>query len=176
MQFHEEVRAFLEAQAFAVVCLDLDLGRGREGVIVVKASGDLLSGLDRSQARIDTGWIVENTESGPILCLLVKVGGEGVGELAGEAYFDPADDEDLAMLRRLAGQERLFVVFLDEAIAPVWTVEVAWDELKRLEVEQALDRAEELLETSEIYDPERARNTFQRSFSLDQLLSRAFPD
>ncbi len=176
MELHEEVRAFLEAQAFAVVCLDLDLGRGPEGVVVVKASADLISGVKGEARRVDTAWIVERTESGPVLCLLVRVGKGGVGELAGEAYFDPGDQEDLSVLRRLLAQDRLFVAFLDETLVPAWTAELPWDEVKRLGVEQALDRAEQLLEETEIYDPDRARRSFQADFSLDRLLSRAFPD
>ncbi len=175
MQVSDEVKAFLRTQGFAVLVLELDLGQGPEAVVVVKSTRDVVAALRERGAPVELGWVVERTEDGPVLCLVLRCEQEGVGELAGEAFFDPADPADLALLRRLATQERLRAAFLDEDLEPVWVAAVAWDDVRRLEADQVRDRAEELLEQAPGYDFARAKERFHRDVPLDRLLSRALP-
>jgi hypothetical protein len=176
MKVGEEVKGFLRGQDFAVLCLELDLGLGPEAVVVVKATGDLLARLRDARARVEVGWALERTTRGPALCLVVRCAAGGVGELAGEAYFDPGNEEELGLLERLAGQERLGAAFLDEELEPVWLAEAEWGEVRRLEAEQVRDRAEELLEWAQEYDFEAAKGIFQENLPLERLLARVFGD
>ncbi|MDW7709149.1 MAG: hypothetical protein SCH98_01650 [Deferrisomatales bacterium] len=171
---NEEVKRFLRGRDFAVLCVVLDLGGGPEAVVVVKSTADLLAGLRLAQAPVEMGWALERTPHGPVLCLVVRCAGDGVGELAGEAYFDPADQEDLSLLERLAGQERVRAAFLDEELQPVWLAEEEWDEVRRLETEQVRDRLEELRERCRQYDFEAAKRAFQDELPLARLLDRVF--
>ncbi len=176
MRVGEDVRRFLRGQDFAVLCLEIDLGLGPEGVVVVKATRDVLDRLRDARARVEVGWALEQTTRGPALCLVIRCAAGEVGELAGEAYFDPGDEGDVGLLERLAGQERLRAAFLDEELEPAWLAEAEWDEVRRLETEQVRDRAEELLERSQEYDFEAAKGMFQEDFSLEPLLARVFGD
>ena len=176
MQVDEAFRAYLKDQAFAVLCLEMDLGSGPEAVLLVKTNRDLADGLRGAEAAVHLGWLVEETATGPLLCLLFLCGQDGVGELGGESYFDVATEEDRELLGRLAAQERLPVAFLDEELEVAWFRALPWPELERLAVEQALDRSEELLERTANYDFEAAREELQQRFTLDQLVERAFPD
>jgi len=175
MQVSDEVKAFLRTQGFAVLALELDLGQGPEAVVVVKATRDVVGALRGREAPVEVGWLVERTDDGPVLCLALRCEEAGVGELAGEAFFDPADPDDLALLGRLATQERLRVAFLDEELEPAWVAALPWDEVRRLETDQARDRAEELLERAPGYDFARAKERFHRDVPLDVLLGRALP-
>ncbi|MDF1556322.1 MAG: hypothetical protein P1P84_24865 [Deferrisomatales bacterium] len=176
MQVDEAFQAYLKDQAFAVLCLEMDLGSGPEAVLLVKTNRDLAEGLRAAEAAVHLGWLVEDTATGPVLCLLFLCGQDGVGELGGESYFDVAAEEDRQLLGRLATQERLAVAYLDEELQVAWFRALPWPELDRLAVEQALDRAEDLLERTESYDPEAAREELQQRLTLDQLVERVFPD
>ena len=103
MELGEEVRAFLEDATFVTLCLPVDLGRGEEAIVVVKASGEVLEGLRDAGADVAVGWVVEDTARGPVACLVVRATAPGLGELDGEAYFDVGDQGDwnlLGLLRR----------------------------------------------------------------------------
>lgn len=175
MQVSEEVRRFLADQAFAVVAMNLDLGSGEEVVVLVKTRRDMAEALRAARAPVETGWVVETTAHGPVVCWLVRCEASGAGDLVGEVYLDPADPSDLGLLESLARQERVRVGFLDEDLEPAWVAELAWDEVRRLEAEQVRDRAEELLERAEVYDFEGAKDAFQERYSLDALVERVFP-
>ena len=174
MQVDEAFKEYLRGQAFAVMCLEMDLGIGGEAVLLVKASRDLVDGLREAKAGVRLGWLVEDTTTGPLLSLLFVCGQEGVGELAGESYFDIAAEEDHRLLDHLGRQERLNVAFLDEELEVAWFHSLPWPELRRLAAEQAADRAEELLERAENYDFEAAKEEQQQRLSLDQLLAKVF--
>jgi len=176
MQIDDAFKAHLKEQAFVLLCVELDLGAGPEAVLLVKTDRDLVDRLHTAEAPLGLGWRVEGTTAGPVVCLLALCGQAGVGELAGESYFDVALAEDRRLLERLTAQERLPVAFLDEELAVAWFRPLPWPELERLAVEQALDRAEELLERTESYDFAAAREELQQRFSLDQLVDRVFPD
>ncbi len=176
MQLSDELKGLLETLPFAAVCLPLDLGRGPEAVLVVKATADLLGGLKAAEAPVAVGWVVEATARGPAVCLVLRAEAPGVGELAGELYFDPSDPGDDEALGLLAAQERLKVTLLDEDLHVAWVADVPWGELRRLEAEQVRDRAAELLERCPEYDLEAARALFQDAVPLDRLLARAFPE
>jgi hypothetical protein len=175
MQISEELRAFLEAAPFAVVCVPLDLGTGDEAAVLVKSTRDAIEGLRGADARIEVGWAVESTERGPVVCLLFRTAGEGAGDLVGEAYFDPSDEGDRRLFELLSRQEVLRVGFLDEELSIGWVRELAWGELRRLEADQVRDRAEQWLESMPEYDFDSARELFQERFALDELLERVFP-
>ncbi len=175
MNVGPETLEFLRQQSFAVLCLELELGRGPEAVVVVKSTGDVVGSLRERRAKVAAGWTVHGTAHGPVVSLVVRAGDDRVGELAGEVYFDVGSDEDQALLQRLAGQEVLRFAFLSEDLEPVWLAETAWDEVRRLETEQVTDRAEELLERTEDYDFEKAKTLFQEAFPLDRLLERVLP-
>jgi hypothetical protein len=175
MQVDEAVKAYLREQSFVVLCLEMDLGSGPEAVVLVKTQRDLVDGLRGAQAAVHLGWLVEMTESGPLLCLLFLCGQAGVGELGGESYFDVAEAADRSLLGLLAAQERLPVAFLDEELAVAWFLPLPWPELDRLAAEQAMDRTEELLERTEYYDFEAAREELQQRLTLDQMVQRVFP-
>jgi hypothetical protein len=170
----EEVKAFLRERDFAVLCLELDLGSGPETALVVKATGDLLAGLRKAEAPVEVGWAQGRTPDGPVACLVLRCAATGVGELAGEAYFDFSDAGDLVLLERLGRQERLRVAFLDEELSPVWLAEVPWGELLRLEAEQVRDLADELGERGAPYDFQAAKADFEERLPLDRLLARVF--
>lgn len=174
MQLSEELKAYLEEVPFAALCVALDLGHGEEAVLVVKASGDLLSSLREAKAPVKAGWIVEATDQGPVVCLLVRSESPGVGELLGEVYFDASSPEDREMLDHFGRQEAIRAVFLDDDAKAVWSAEIPWDEVRRLEAEQVADRAEELLERAETYDFAAARDGFQEEVPLDRMVARAF--
>ena len=176
MKVDEAFKEYLKGQAFAVLCLEMDLGSGPEAVLLVKTDRDLAEGLREASAAVRLGWVVQDTSAGPLVCLLFLCGQEGVGELGGESYFDVGAPEDRDLLGRLAAQERLPVTFLDEGLEVVWFQALPWPELDRLAVEQAVDRAEELLERAENVDFEAAREELQGQFTLDQLVEKAFPD
>jgi hypothetical protein len=170
----EEVKGFLRERDFAVVCLELDLGSGPEAALVVKATGDLLADLRKAEALVEVGWAQGRTPDGPVACLVLRCFASGVGELAGEAYFDLSDEGDLGLLERLGGQERLRVAFLDEDLAPVWLAQAPWGELLRLEAEQVRDLAGELGERGAPYDFQAAKADFEERMPLDRLLARVF--
>ncbi len=172
MRIDEQVRAYLKSLNFAVLCVAVDLGAGDEGLVVVKTTGDAIEALKGASARVEVGWIAEPTGAGPVVCLVVRAGAHSTGELVGEVYFDPENDDDLALLETVAGQQRLRVAFLDEDLEPGWLAEVPWDEWRRLQVEQVRDRAEQLLEQAEAYDFDAARDAFQERFTLDDLTAR----
>lgn len=174
MKVSEDVKEFLRQRDFAVVCLELDLGSGPEAALVVKATGDLLADLRKAEALLEVGWAQERTPGGPVVCLVLRCAASGVGELAGEAYFDFSDEGDLDLLERLGGQERLRVAFLDEDLAPVWLAQAPWDELLRLEAEQVGDLAGELGERGMPYDFQAAKADFEERVPLDRLLARVF--
>lgn len=176
MQLSDELRSYLEQAPFAALCVALDLGHGREAVLVVKSTGDLLESLRAAAAPVDTGWAVEETPHGPVVCLLVRCAKERVGELLGEIYFDAASPDDREMLELFGSQAVVRAVFLDEDAKAVWSAEVGWDEVRRLHAEQVADRAEELLERAEACDFAAARIAFQEQLPLDRLVARAFPD
>ncbi|GAB4266859.1 MAG: hypothetical protein Kow0092_19930 [Deferrisomatales bacterium] len=176
MEIGEELKAFLQAQAFAAVCLAVDAGEGKEAVVLVKSSRDLTSGLREAEAAPELGWVVEQTRRGPVVCLVLRAEGAAVGDLSAEIYFDAADPADGDLLDHLARQPRVRVVFVDEEIEPVWMAELPWDEIRRLEAEQVRDRAAELLERSPVYDFEQAKELFQTRTSHGRLLARAFPE
>jgi hypothetical protein len=158
-----------------VLCVSADVGQGEEAVILVKSSRDLLSGLKEAQVPVDLGWVAENTSKGPCVCLVVRAQGADVGELVGEVYFDAGDEEDRRLVRLLGSQPRLQVAFLDEELDIAWLVALPWGEIRRLEAEQAWDRAEFWLERSPEYDFQGAKALFQESVGLDRLVERAFP-
>ncbi len=171
----DALKEYLKAQSFAVLCVGMDVGHGIEAVVIVKSSRDLLDGLRAAQARPELAWLVDRTEAGPILCLVTRTHAETVGSLAGETYFDPTSDLDRDLLKRLTEQTAVRMVYLDEDAEVVWLAEVAWDEIRRLEAEQVLDRAEQILDRTKGYDFARAKELFQDSVTLDDLLDRAFP-
>lgn len=175
MRVNPEILEFLRQSPFAALCLELDLGRGPEAVVVVKSTADLLASLRERQAKVSAAWAVHPTAHGPVVCLAVRAGEEARGELGGEVYFDVADEEDLSLLRRLAGQTALRFAFLSEELEPAWLAEAPWDEVRRLETEQVTDRAEEFAERAEELDFEKAKAVFQEAFSLDRLLERTAP-
>jgi hypothetical protein len=175
MQLSDDVRRFLEGAPLAALCLPLDLGRGQEAVLVVKGTLDLLEGLRAAAAPVDVGWVLEPTARGPVLCLVVRSGAAGVGDLLAEVYFDVADPGDALLLERLAGQAGLRVAFLDEDLGVAWAPELAWDEVRALEADQMRDRAEELRERTEAYDFDAAKELFQEALGLEGLEARAFP-
>jgi hypothetical protein len=170
----ESLKRHLEAQSFAVLCVGMDLGQGVEPILIVKSSRDLLDSLRAAGAAPEAAWLVHRTDLGPVICLVVRAQAEGVGLLAGETYFDPAGRGDRELLRSLTSRPRLRVVFLDEDLELEWPAEIPWDEVRRLETEQVIDRAEELLESVRSYDFLKAKESFQETFPLDQLLAKAF--
>ncbi|NTU59931.1 MAG: hypothetical protein HGA98_02605 [Deltaproteobacteria bacterium] len=176
MQISEELKAYLDSVSFAALCTELDLGHGPEAVLVVKSTEDALTALRDHGARVELGWVVEATDAGPVVCLVLRARAEGVGDLVGEIYFDPSSAEDRETLSRFQRQDAVRAVFLDEESAAVWTASVAWDEIRKLEAEQVDDRAEELLERAEHVDFDEARAAFQGSVPLEALLARAFGD
>jgi len=171
----ESVKRYLEAQSFAVLCVGMDLGQGTEPVLIVKSSRDLLDSLRAAGAQPEVAWMVHRTDLGPVVCLVVRTQAEGVGSLAGETYFDPAGEGDRELIGSMTSRTRLRVVFLDEDMELEWVAEIPWDEVRRLETEQVIDRAEELMESAKSYDFSKAKENFQDSVPLDQLLARAFP-
>ncbi|GAB6063785.1 hypothetical protein [Deferrisoma palaeochoriense] len=175
MRMAEEIREFLAEEPFAVVAVGLDLGQGEEAVLLVKTRRDVAEALKGAGAPVEAGWAVEATEHGPVACWLVRCEAPGAGELLGEVYFDPEDPADRDYLRRLAGQAEVRVGFLDEDLEPVWLAQLQWDEARRLEAEQVLDRLEELLERCESADFEAAKAAFQEAHPLDALVERLFP-
>lgn len=175
MKMNETVKSLLESQPFAVVCLSVDLGNGEEALLLVKSSTDLIVSLREASAPVQFGWVVERTERGPALCSVIRVRDEAVGELAGEVYFDPADEADRELLKRLSTQARLRAAFLDENLGVAWLADIPWDEVRRLQVEQVCDRAEELLERTEDYSFEEAKALFQDRMPLGRILQMAFP-
>ena len=176
MQVDEAFKEYLRTQPFTVVCLKMDLGAGDETVVLVKAGRDGVEGLRAADAPARLGWLVENTDTGPVLCMLFDCKAAGVGDLVGESWFDVAEPEDRSLLQRLASQERLNLAFVGEELEVIWFRQLPWSELRRLEVEQALDRAEELLERADNHDFEAAKEELSQHMSLDQLLGRVFPD
>lgn len=175
MQFREELKAFLREQPFVALFVNVDLGEGEEAVLLLKSTADLIDGLRNAKAAVELGCVSELTESGPVICLVVRVGAPDVGELVGEVYLDPGDEEDQALLERLRSQEGLRAVFLDEDLGVTWLTRLTWGELQRLEVEQAQDRGTFWMERTDSADFERARAMFQEVWSLDRLLARLFP-
>jgi len=176
MRVNEELKDFLRSQGFAVLCVELDLGQGSETVVVVKSSRDVVEALRARGAPVETGWQVQATPWGPVICLVLRCRHPEAGELAGETYLDPAAEEERDLIARLGSQERFRVAFLDEELSPVWLAEVAWDEVRRLEAQQVVDRGEELLERAEELDFARAKEHFQQAEPLDRLLSRLLPE
>lgn len=174
MKVSEEIKEFLRERDFAVVCLELDLGGGPEAVLVVKSTGDVLGRLREAQARVEVGWAQGRTPDGPVACLVLRCASKGVGELAGEAYFDLAGEGDLALLDRLGVQERLRVAFLDEDLAPVWLAQADWGEFLRLEAEQLRDLADDLGERGAPYDFQSSKAGFEEQVPLDRLLVQVF--
>jgi hypothetical protein len=175
MRITEEVKTYLNDLSFAVLSVAEDLGSGPETLLLVKAGRDLVEGLRDAEARVEVGWVVEQTASGPVLCLVLRAEDEGVGELAGEVYFDSVHAEDRNLLDLLGTQSLLRTVFLDEDLEVVWLASVAWDEVQRLLVDQVRDRVEDFLEQTDDYDFERAKEHFQEVMALDKLLERSFP-
>lgn len=174
MQLPEEVRRFLEESALAALCFPVDLGAGAEAVLVVKAAGDLIGALREVDAPVETGWVVEGTSRGPVVCLAVRATAPDVGELLAEVYFDVLDPADEQLLQSLASQEGLRTVFLDEEMAVAWAPRLAWSEVRRLEADQVRDRAEEFAERCEECDFGAARELFQEAVALAGLEARAF--
>ena len=171
----ESLKRHLGAQSFAALCIGMDLGQGTEPVLIVKSSRDLLHSLRAARAEPEVAWLIHRTDLGPVVCLVVRTQAEGVGSLAGETYFDPAGEGDRELLGSMTSRTRLRVVFLDEDMEIDWVAEIPWDEVRRLETEQVIDRAEELIESAKNYDFLKAKESFQDSVPLDQLLARAFP-
>lgn len=176
MNVSDELKQYLRSQAFALLCLSLDLGQGEEALLLVKASRDGIAGLRAAAAPAEAGWVVERTDQGPVACLVLRIQHGDAGELSGEVYFDAADERDRELLGHLAAQPRLRVALFDEELDIAWLTEVPWGELQRLQVDQVRDRAEEFLERSGPRDFERAKELFQAALSHDQLLARALPD
>jgi hypothetical protein len=176
VRVNEELKDYLGSQGFAVLCVELDLGQGEEFVILVKSTGDVIGALRERGARVEVGWRVAPTPWGPVVCVVLRCRHPEVGELAGETYLDPGAPADRGLLDRLATQQRLRVAFLDEEVCPAWLAEAAWDEVRRLEAQQASDRAEELLERADTVDFARAQAHFQDAEPLDRLISRLFPE
>ena len=174
MELSEEIRDFLHDTPFAVLCRPVDVGQGEEVVVFVKSSRDLAQGLRTSGAPVEVGWVAENTPRGPCVCLVLKVEAPSVGELAGEALFDPADEDDRRLFGLLSSQARLQIAFLDEELNLPWLTQVPWDEVRRLETEQVWDRAETWLERTKDYDFEAAKEHFQAGLGLDSLIAKAF--
>lgn len=175
MRVTDEVKSFLEAASFAVVCVTAELESRNETVVLVKSSRDLIDSLRSAGARVEVGFVDERTDRGPVLCLVLRAAGSGSGDLVGETYFDPTDEADARLFEQLGAQEILRVAFLDENMDLCWAAEVPWPELRRLEAAQVWDQAEGWLEDVESYDLEAAKELFQNSSGLDRLLERAFP-
>lgn len=171
MQLTDELRDFLADASFALLCVELDLGAGEpELVILLKSSGDILAELKEVRAEARVGWMAEETQWGPVVCLVFHCEAQGAGDLMGEIYFDVSDRDDRAMLRTLACQTRLKAAMFDEEMELAYLADVARTETDRLFAEQALDRAEALLETAEQLDFDLARDRFQERFGLEELL------
>jgi hypothetical protein len=175
MLLSDEVKGFLAATSFAVVCVAAELEGRQQPVVLVKASRDGVEALRAAGAGAEVGLLAERTARGPIVCLVFRLEAEGAGQLVGETYFDSADPEDARFFELLESQELLRVAFLDENMEMVSVFELPWSELRRLEAAQTWDRAEEWLEGTESYDFDAARELFQASTRLDALVARALP-
>jgi len=174
MRITDELREFLLSQAYVVVCIETDLGEGNEVVVVIKTERELANALGNADAPVEIGWIVHKTVYGPVICMAARCENEKAGSFACETFFDVSQREDAAALNILAVQQRLRAAFFDEDLDIIKVVEIHWDEIQRLRVEQTMDRADELFERCENYDLVKAKDIFYDDFPMDRLLSAAF--
>ncbi len=174
MKLSDEIQDYLKQSPFALIIVKLDLGKGEEGLIIVKGSDDLLMALKEDEAEVNVGWLVEQTDFGPVACMTLVSGSEKTGRLVGESYFDIFGEEDRTMLELLASQERLKAAMFGEEMNLCYLADVEWRDLDRLMVEQVADRAEELGERADELDFTKAKELFQEEFSLDILAESVF--
>ncbi|MBI5444472.1 MAG: hypothetical protein HY900_25080, partial [Deltaproteobacteria bacterium] len=130
MRFSDEVKAFLEAASFAVVCVSAEIEERTEAVLLVKSTGDVIDSFRAAGAGVRVGVVVERTASGPVVCLVFRAEGETAGDLVGESYFDAADPEDGRLFDLLGSQEVLRIGFLDENLEMRWVAELPWGEVR----------------------------------------------
>jgi hypothetical protein len=175
VEVSEELRSYLDSVPFAALCAAYDLGHGPEAVLIIKSTEDVLSSLREGGGRVELGWVVEASEAGPVVCLVLRAQASGVADLLGEIYFDSSNPDDREVLALFSSQEAVRAVFLNEESQASWTAEIPWNELRRLESEQVADRAEELMERCSNADFETAKSLFQDRVLLDRLVARAFP-
>lgn len=173
MELDEGVKNYLETAGFALIMVLVDLGAGDEPVIFVKSTRDVLLGLKEADAAINSAWVVDPTECGPVACLAVTSLASGKGGFSGEIYFDPFEEGDFEMMNRSGPAERMMLAAFDEEMELVFLSRLKWGELYRLAAEQAADRAGELAERAladglEI-DFHRAMELFKEKWPLEKL-------
>ncbi len=176
MKLSEELKSYLDQAAYALVCVTLDLGNGSETVVIVKSTADLIDGLAKAKATVGVGWLVEQTDQGPVACMCIKCADDNTGELVGETYFDLINEDELDTLEGLVNQPRLKVAMFDEEMDLKYLADARWGALEQLYAQQAFDRAEELMEKTEVYDFEKARDLFQDKVNLEKLVASILDD
>lgn len=174
MQMTDELKDFLLGQLHVIVCIEADIGKGNEVLVVVKTSRDLAKALSDAAAPIEIGWIVHKTIHGPAICMAARSEDEKIGAFACETFFDISINEDISTMNLLAKQSQLRAALFDEELGIVKVVEIRWNEIQRLRVEQTIDRAEELFELCDDYDLIKAKELFYEDFPMEKLLRAAF--
>lgn len=178
MQIKDEMKEWLKTAGYALVPVKLSLGDGEEVLFIVKSTRDVLAEIKAARVEARMGWAVGNTPSGPVLCALFDAEQGGKARLTLECYFDPFDEADVETLREVAAQENLRAALFDEETDVVGLVGVRWDEIARLALEQAMDRAEELAERAlqDCVEPdfEMACEFFRNETTIEKLAEKVF--
>jgi len=131
-----------------------------QATVVVKASAEDVRSF--RGAPVMYQYVLALYDEGPVLCLFLKILDAPEHPYAVEAFLDVNAPEDLALARKLAGQDKLALHFYDMDLVYQFTKVIGHRERQRSELQALIERALNHLTTIEATDWHAARVRFMR--------------
>jgi len=156
IQLPDDLRRAL--QVYEVTCLVTEINH--EAAILAKLPAAEQRRFRNAPVRY--GYEMALYDEGPVICLAMAVLDNPANPVDMESFLNVANQFDLALARKLAGQEHLTLHFLDERLDHTLSKRVRHRNVARRELEAMITQALDHLSTLSNPDWYAARQRFMR--------------